>query len=79
MAALRRYPLVTFFALAYVFSWWPWPLYALAATSGCPPTRSRTGRRAGSPTTQTASRKNAPSPRTAPDRTRAPAPGRRDG
>jgi membrane protease YdiL (CAAX protease family) len=26
---VRRYPLITFFVLAYVFSWWPWPLYIL--------------------------------------------------
>ncbi len=24
MSAVRRYPLVVFFVLAYVFSWWPW-------------------------------------------------------
>lgn len=29
MSALRRHPLITFFVLAYVFSWWPVPLYAL--------------------------------------------------
>jgi uncharacterized protein len=29
MSAARRYPLIIFFVLAYVFSWWPWPLYAL--------------------------------------------------
>jgi membrane protease YdiL (CAAX protease family) len=26
---IRRYPLITFFVLAYVLSWWPWILYAL--------------------------------------------------
>jgi membrane protease YdiL (CAAX protease family) len=26
---IRRYPLVTFFVLAYALSWWAWPLYAL--------------------------------------------------
>ena len=29
MSVVRRYPLIVFFVLAYVFSWWPWPLYAL--------------------------------------------------
>src|SRR5919107_255908 len=29
MSAVRRYPLIVFFVLAYVFSWWPWPLYIL--------------------------------------------------
>ena len=29
MSAARRHPLVTFFVLAFVFSWWPWPLYLL--------------------------------------------------
>lgn len=29
MSAVRRYPLITFFVLAFVFSWWPWPLYIL--------------------------------------------------
>ena len=29
MSAVRRHPLLVFFVLAYVFSWWPWPLYAL--------------------------------------------------
>ena len=28
-AALKRHPLISFFVLAYAFSWWPWPLYAL--------------------------------------------------
>jgi membrane protease YdiL (CAAX protease family) len=28
MSVVRRYPLIVFFVLAYVFSWWPWPLYA---------------------------------------------------
>ena len=26
---IRRYPLMTFFVLAYALSWWPWVLYAL--------------------------------------------------
>src|SRR5829696_1952704 len=26
---IRRYPLVSFFVLAFVLSWWGWPLYAL--------------------------------------------------
>jgi uncharacterized protein len=34
MSAVRRYPLITFFVLAYVFSWWPWPLYALGLVPG---------------------------------------------
>jgi hypothetical protein len=29
ISRVRRYPLIVFFVLAYVFSWWPWPLYAL--------------------------------------------------
>ena len=29
MSAVRRHPLIVFFVLAYAFSWWPWPLYAL--------------------------------------------------
>ena len=29
MSAVRRHPLITFFVLAYGFSWWPWPLYIL--------------------------------------------------
>jgi membrane protease YdiL (CAAX protease family) len=29
MSVVRRYPLIIFFVLAYAFSWWPWPLYAL--------------------------------------------------
>jgi membrane protease YdiL (CAAX protease family) len=28
MSVVRRYPLIVFFVLAYVFSWWTWPLYA---------------------------------------------------
>src|SRR3712207_9057594 len=32
MSAVRRYPLITFFVLAYLFSWWPWPLYILGLT-----------------------------------------------
>jgi hypothetical protein len=29
MSVVRRYPLIAFFVLAYAFSRWPWPLYAL--------------------------------------------------
>jgi uncharacterized protein len=29
MSVVRRHPLIAFFVLAYAFSWWPWPLYAL--------------------------------------------------
>ena len=29
MSVVRRHPLIVFFVLAYVFSWWSWPLYAL--------------------------------------------------
>jgi hypothetical protein len=29
---VRRYPLTAFFVLAFVFSWWPWPLYAVDLT-----------------------------------------------
>ncbi len=32
--AIRRHPLATFFLLAYAFSWWPWPLYALGLAPG---------------------------------------------
>lgn len=28
MSVVRRHPLASFVALAYVLSWWPWPLYA---------------------------------------------------
>jgi hypothetical protein len=28
LRAVRRRPLITFFALAYALSWWPWILYA---------------------------------------------------
>jgi hypothetical protein len=34
VSAVRRYPLITFFVLAYVFSWWPWPLYAFGLSPG---------------------------------------------
>jgi len=34
MTALRRHPLIAFFVLAYAFSWWPWPLYALGLAPG---------------------------------------------
>ena len=29
MSLVRRYPLISFFVLAYALSWWAWPLYAL--------------------------------------------------
>lgn len=29
MSLVRRYPLTTFFVLAYALSWWPWILYAV--------------------------------------------------
>jgi len=29
VSLIRRYPLITFFVLAYALSWWPWVLYAL--------------------------------------------------
>jgi uncharacterized protein len=32
MSVVRRYPLIVFFVLAYVFSWWPWPLYAFGVS-----------------------------------------------
>src|SRR5436190_605104 len=28
MALVRKHPLISFFVLAYVLSWWLWPLYA---------------------------------------------------
>lgn len=34
MSVVRRHPLIAFFVLAYTFSWWPWPLYALGLSSG---------------------------------------------
>jgi uncharacterized protein len=34
MSAARRDPLIIFFVLAFVFSWWPWPLYALGLAPG---------------------------------------------
>ena len=34
MPAVRRYPLIVFFVLAYVFSWWPWPLYTFGLAPG---------------------------------------------
>ena len=34
MTVVRRYPLIAFFVLAYAFSWWPWPLYALDLIPG---------------------------------------------
>jgi uncharacterized protein len=34
VSAVRRYPLISFFVLAYVFSWWPWPLAILGVASG---------------------------------------------
>jgi uncharacterized protein len=29
VSLMRRHPLITFFVLAYVLSWWPWILYAI--------------------------------------------------
>ena len=29
MGLIRRYPLISFFVLMFVLSWWPWPLYAM--------------------------------------------------
>jgi hypothetical protein len=34
MSVVRCYPLIAFFVLAYAFSWWPWPLYALDLIPG---------------------------------------------
>ena len=34
MSEVRRHPLIAFFVLAYAFSWWPWPLYALGLAPG---------------------------------------------
>jgi uncharacterized protein len=34
MSVVRRHPLIAFFVLAYVFSWWPWPLNALGLSPG---------------------------------------------
>jgi CAAX protease family protein len=34
MSVVRRHPLVVFFVLAYAFSWWPWPLFALGLAPG---------------------------------------------
>src|SRR5215211_1579509 len=34
MSEVRRHPLIAFFVLAYAFSWWPWPLYALGLSPG---------------------------------------------
>src|SRR3712207_6415517 len=34
MSTVRRHPLLVFFVLAYAFSWWPWPLYALGLAPG---------------------------------------------
>jgi len=28
VSLMRRYPLITFFVLAFVLSWWPWILYS---------------------------------------------------
>jgi membrane protease YdiL (CAAX protease family) len=36
MSAVRRHPLIAFFVLAYAFSWWPWPLYALGLSLPSP-------------------------------------------
>jgi membrane protease YdiL (CAAX protease family) len=29
LSVVKRHPLITFFVLAYAFSWWPWILYAI--------------------------------------------------
>src|SRR5215217_6986234 len=29
MSLVRRHPLIAFFVLMFVLSWWPWPLYAI--------------------------------------------------
>jgi CAAX protease family protein len=29
MSLVKRHPLITFFILMFVLSWWPWPLYAM--------------------------------------------------
>src|SRR5918998_2021331 len=34
MSVVRRHPLIAFFVLAYAFSWWAWPLYALGLAPG---------------------------------------------
>jgi hypothetical protein len=34
LSAVRRYPLISFFVLAYVFSWWPWIVYILGLAPG---------------------------------------------
>jgi hypothetical protein len=34
MSTVRRHPLIVFFMLAYAFSWWPWPLFALGLAPG---------------------------------------------
>lgn len=34
MSVVRRHPLMSFFVMAYAFSWWPWPLYALGLSPG---------------------------------------------
>jgi hypothetical protein len=34
VSAVRRYPLISFFVLAYALSWWPWPLYILGLAAG---------------------------------------------
>ncbi|MGH3147817.1 MAG: CPBP family intramembrane glutamic endopeptidase [Rubrobacter sp.] len=31
---VKEYPIITFFVLAYAFSWWPWPLYGLGLSPG---------------------------------------------
>ncbi len=33
-SVVKSHPIVTFFVLAYAFSWWPWPLYALGLAPG---------------------------------------------
>jgi uncharacterized protein len=29
MSLVKRHPIITFFVLTFVLSWWPWPLYAM--------------------------------------------------
>jgi membrane protease YdiL (CAAX protease family) len=36
MSLVRRHPLIAFFVMAYAFSWWPWPLYALGLSLPSP-------------------------------------------
>jgi hypothetical protein len=29
LSVVRRHPIIAFFVLTFVLSWWPWPLYAM--------------------------------------------------